>query len=57
MRVLQVIFLLAGVGAFLAALFTAGSVLGDILWRAGVAVLLADVVLIMLWPTPTARDG
>lgn len=39
-----------GLAAFVASAVTAGSLLGDIFWRAGIATLLIDLVLIQLWP-------
>jgi hypothetical protein len=48
MRIVQLIGLFAGIIAFgMAALF-AGREAGDTCWRAGVAVLLTDIVLILL---------
>ena len=51
MRKLQIVLFVLGIIAFLIAAFVAGSPDGDTLWRAGVALLLADVVLYLLWPT------
>ena len=57
MRVLQVtVFALGGV-ALLAALAFVGSVTGDALWRAGIAVLLLDIVCIKLWPRSPRGPG
>ncbi len=50
MRNLQVLFFALGIVAFAAALAVAGGVLGDIFWRAGVALMLTDLVLMKLWP-------
>jgi hypothetical protein len=48
MRIVQIIGLFAGIIAFgLAGLF-AGREAGDTWWRAGVAILLTDIVLILL---------
>ncbi len=52
MKVMQVGLFVVGLLAFVGALFAAGSELGDILWRAGVAVLLLDLVAMKLWPSP-----
>ena len=51
MRQVQVGFLVLGLAAFVAAAFFIGKDTGLDLWRVGVAVLLFDAVLIMLWPT------
>ena len=50
MRWLKLTFFVLGTIAFLAALFFIGKQTGDDLWKAGVAFMLGDVVLIMLWP-------
>jgi hypothetical protein len=50
MRYIQVILFFAAVLAFIVSLFFIGSVIGDALWRAGMAILLLDIVGIMLWP-------
>lgn len=55
MRTLEIGLFALGVVAFLAAAVVAGSVLGDIFWRAGVALLLIDLVAMKLWPLPGAR--
>jgi hypothetical protein len=48
MRILQVALFEIGLVAFIAALFFIGSENGDMLWRAGLAVLLVDLVYIKL---------
>ncbi len=48
MRVIQIVGLFLGVIAFGAAALCVGSENGDTLWRAGVAILLTDIVLILL---------
>jgi len=48
MLIIQIIGLFAGIVAFGAAGVFAGGETGDTLWRAGVAILLTDVVLILL---------
>lgn len=55
MRALQIALFVLGVGLLLAAVPFIGSVAGDALWRAGVAVLVVDVVCIMLWPRRTGE--
>lgn len=57
MRVLQVIMCASGVAALPAGLPFVGSVTGDALWRAGIAVLLLDVVCIKLWPWSPRGPG
>ena len=56
MRLIQVILILVGLTAFLAAVFYVGTDTGDALWRVGVAALLLDIVCIMLWPA-RSRDS
>ena len=51
MRTLQVGLLVLAVLALGGAAAFAGSSAGDVLWRAGVAALLVDMVCLMLWPT------
>ena len=51
MRTLQVVIFCIGVVSFLAALAFVGQDMGDTLWRAGVASLLIDLVVVKLWPT------
>ncbi len=48
MRIIQIIGFIAGIVAFGAAGAFAGSETGDTLWRAGIAILLTDIVLILL---------
>ena len=55
MRYLQILVFVVGLAAFMAAIFFIGTGTGDTLWRAGVAVLLLDVVCIMLWPAPALK--
>jgi hypothetical protein len=52
MRRLQITLFAVGITAFVAALAVAGSALGDIFWRIGVAVMLSDLVVQQLWPAP-----
>jgi hypothetical protein len=50
MRLFQIVLFLVAALSFIAALFFIGSDTGLDLWRAGVAILLIDVVFLMLWP-------
>jgi hypothetical protein len=49
MRYLQVVLFFCAALSLIIALFFAGTVMGDIMWRVGIAILLLDVVCIMLW--------
>ena len=51
MRQLQVVILVLALAALIAALFFVGTDTGDALWRAGIAGLLLDIVVMKLWPT------
>ena len=51
MRQLQVVILALALAALIAALFFIGAEMGDALWRAGIAGLLLDIVVMKLWPT------
>jgi uncharacterized YccA/Bax inhibitor family protein len=60
MRLNQIIVAFLALAAFLAALFLVGTDTGDLLWKAGIAALLWDLVCIKLWPTqatPRATPG
>lgn len=57
MKALQIALFVLAVAAFLAALVAAGTDLGDIFWRAGMALLLSDLVVMKLWPAPSARSA
>jgi len=50
MRGFQIAVFALGVAALLASAAFVGSVVGDALWRAGVAAFLLDIACIMLWP-------
>ena len=50
MRILEIVAFFVALTALIAALVTAGTPLGDIFWRAGIAVLLVDIVMMMIWP-------
>ncbi len=52
MRLFQIIGFFAGVGAFMASACFVGSMIGDTLWKVGVAILLGDTVCILIWPRP-----
>lgn len=54
MGILEKGLFVLGIAAFVVSAVTAGTVLGDIFWRAGIAALLTDLVVIQLWP---ARRG
>ena len=53
MRNLQIVLFVIAILSFIISLIYVGSVTGDILWRAGIAILLVDVVFIMLWSDKT----
>jgi membrane protein implicated in regulation of membrane protease activity len=55
MRCLQIVLFFLGLALLLAAAFFVGAVAGDALWRAGVALLLVDVVCILLWPRSASK--
>jgi hypothetical protein len=57
MRTLQIVLFVIGLTAFLAAIFFIGADMGQTLWRTGVAALLADIVCLMLWPSPRRGDA
>ncbi len=51
MRIVQVLLLCLGVFMFAAATFFTGTDTGLTLWYTGVAILLVDVVVCLIWPT------
>ena len=53
MRTIQVGLFVIGIAALVVSAGFVCSVVGDALWRAGVAVFLVDIVSIMLWPQPS----
>jgi hypothetical protein len=56
MRIFQiVVFVLASV-AFLAALYYTGTNTGESLWKGGMALMIADIVCILLWPTDQRKQ-
>jgi preprotein translocase subunit SecF len=54
MRRLQVGLFVLALLLLLASLGFVGSIVGDALWRAGVAALLVDLVCMRLWPSAPA---
>ena len=53
MRQLQVIMFLIGAVSLIASAFGLGPDFGETLFKAGIAILLVDVVCIQLWPSAT----
>ncbi len=51
MRKLQMILFVLGIVALIASAFGIGRDFGETLYNAGMAMLLADVVCIQLWPS------
>jgi len=55
MRIFQIaVFVLASL-SFLAALYYTGTNTGESLWKGGMAGMIADIVLLLLWPTRRRR--
>ena len=54
MRFVQIFLFIISIFLFFIAAFFYMSILGLILWRAGIAILLLDVVCLLLWPTAQA---
>ena len=52
MRRAQIGLFVLGLAAFLASAIFIGQGTGDTLWRTGVAAMLTDGVLMMLYPSP-----
>ena len=50
MRYFQIVLFLCAALSFILSVFFVGTVTGDVIWRAGIAFLLFDMVCIMLWP-------
>ncbi len=50
MRILQIVGFILGVASFLAALYFQGTATGETLWKTGMAVMISDIVLVLLWP-------
>jgi uncharacterized membrane protein len=57
MRALQIIVFVLGVVVLVLSAAFVGTVMGDALWRAGVAAFLLDIVCIMLWPPSGVAGG
>jgi hypothetical protein len=51
MRILQIVGFVLGLVAFFGAAFYTGQMMGDTLWKVGVAFMLSVITLILLWPT------
>ena len=52
MRTFQVALFVVGAVAFLVSLAFAGGWIGDTLWRAGIAFMVSDLVVMRLWAAP-----
>lgn len=52
MRMLQIIGFLLGLAAFFTSAYFTGRQLGDTFWKVGIAIMISDIVLILLWPAP-----
>jgi hypothetical protein len=52
MRQFQIIAFLLGVAAFLASACFIGAMMGDTLWKVGVAIMVSNIVCVLLWPPP-----
>lgn len=50
MRMLQMIIFFLATALLIASVFFIGKQTGEDLWKAGIAILLLDVVCIQLWP-------
>jgi len=57
MRALQIALFILGAAAIVASALFIGKGMGDVLWGAGIAVLVSDVVCIQLWPTRTRSEA
>ncbi len=57
MRRVQVGLFVLALLLLVAALAFVGGVVGDALWRAGIAALLVDLVCLRLWPPRPADEG
>ena len=49
MKIIQSLLLYLGLAAFILSLFFVGSVAGDSFWRAGMAILMVDITVIMMY--------
>jgi hypothetical protein len=52
MRKFQIVAFVLGVASFLASACFTGKVMGDTLWKVGIAIMVGDIVCILLWPAP-----
>jgi len=52
MRMFQIIAFSLGIVAFLASACFVGQMMGDTLWKVGVAIMIGDIVCLLLWPSP-----
>jgi len=52
MRLLHIIGFLLGIAAFFTSAYYTGHLLGDTFWKVGMAIMLSNIVLILLWPAP-----
>jgi hypothetical protein len=52
MRRFQISLFVLAVLSFIAAAVCTGTLAGDALWRAGMALMLGDFVCMKLWPSP-----
>jgi hypothetical protein len=55
MRSLQIVILILAIVAFVVAVFFTGTETGLTLWYTGVALLLIDMVVCLIWPTGGRR--
>ena len=51
MRRVQIVLFALGMASLIGALFFIGENTGEDLWKAGIALMLVDVVCIQLWPS------
>jgi hypothetical protein len=52
MRLLHIIGFLLGLAAFLTSAYFTGRQLGDTFWKVGIAIMMSDIVLMLLCPSP-----
>ena len=52
MRQFQIGAFVLGVIAFLASACFTGQIMGDTLWKVGMAIMISNIMLRMLWPSP-----
>ena len=51
MRLLHIFGFVLGIAAFLTSAYFTGRQLGDTFWKVGIAIMISDIVLILLWPS------